>query len=51
MISENTIDESNVNGISADESNYDDSLLNEPITEEEIISASKKLKKQQKSRS
>ena len=44
MISENTIDESNVNCISADESNYDDSLLNEPITEEEIISASKKLK-------
>ena len=33
-----------LNGISADESNYDDSLLNEPITEEEIIIASKKLK-------
>ena len=44
MISENTIDESYVYGISADETNYDDSLLNEPITEEEIISASNKLK-------
>ena len=27
MISENTIDASNVDGISADEANYDDSLL------------------------
>ena len=37
MTDENAIGECNVDGFSADNTNYDDSLLHEPITEGEII--------------